>query len=232
LRTVWRTVGRPILEAALALVLAALLAECVLAAVASTGAVEPGLHAGGSRLSPPAFLLHAAGTQMGLLVVTGVLLLTRGGRVPLRIARRDLAPSVLGLLVLLSINVLASWGMEELREAYLGVPEIPMGVMGVLVVAVAAGFAPVAEELFFREALLCRVFAASPRPFAILLTSFGFGALHLGVGGPVLFLALSGMGAVLAVVRLRTGSLGAAIVIHAANNLAALALATSGGTSP
>ncbi len=58
----------------------------------------------------------------------------------------------------------------------------------------------------------------------------GLGCLHLTVGGPLLFLALSVRGIVLGFVRLRTGSLGPAILVHAVNNLSAILLALGGGT--
>ncbi len=227
--TWWSAAGRPLLESALAVVLASLVAELVLVAVPGTGGSEPGSLAAGPRLTGPAFLVRVASTAIGLLVMSCVLLLARPGRIRLRIGRRGLVLCGLGLLGLLSINALASWGIKEIQEDYRGFPEIPPGVMGMLVIAVGAAFAPVAEELFFREALLCRVLVATPRPLAILVTSLGFGALHLAAGGALLFLALSAMGVVLAVVRLRTDSLGAAILIHAANNLAALLLASASG---
>jgi len=181
-------------------------------------------------MAGPDFIARALSTQAGLLVASAALLLARPGRVPLRITRRGLAWSALGLTALLSINLAASWGMERAREAYLGLPQIPTGVIGMLVVLVGALSAPLAEELFFREALLCRVLGSSPRLFAIVVSSLLFGALHLGVGGPVLFVGLSAMGLALAVVRVRSGSLGAAILAHAANNLVAFLLAAGQDT--
>ena len=172
-------------------------------------------------MPPGTFLVRALATDLGLLAASlGVLAFFPGG-VRLRLRAREILPVVVSFAAMFSVNLLASWAIGATGEPYSGLPEIPRGLLGAAVVLTAAVAAPASEELFFREALLARVFAGTPRAFALGTTSVGFSALHLGAGGPLLFLALTGMGLVLGFLRLRTGSLGAAILVHGANNLAA-----------
>lgn len=85
----------------------------------------------------------------------------------------------------------------------------------VLLLVVAA---PVLEEFLFRGFLLHRWGTRWNPPVAVLLTSLLFGILHGNVIGLTLF------GLVMALLYLRTNSLGVAIAIHALNNAIAASL--------
>lgn len=128
------------------------------------------------------------------------------------------------LLVVVGINLAGTWTMRRVGESYTGMPEIdgPWAAGAVLIAAVVV--APVAEEWFFREVVLVRCFPDGPTPLALAVSSIGFGALHLGSGGPVLIATLTALGFALGWLRLRTGSIGPPIVVHGAQNLVALGL--------
>jgi hypothetical protein len=92
--------------------------------------------------------------------------------------------------------------------------------------------APLAEEILFRHVLLRRFAVAGRASAGVAVTSLLFAAMHEpvpGAAGVVPWLAAlllyAAMGAGFAVIYLRTGRLGAAVVAHAACNAAALALA-------
>lgn len=179
------------------------------------------------------FVVIAVATDLALLVVGALLLGVYPGRTRTRIrldlTARALRLSFVALAAVLVVNALGAWIMSSRGEVYTGLPRLPGGWKWLVLLLTAAAMAPVAEELFFREALLSRVFAASARPLAIVLASAAFGLLHAAAGGPVLVLALTFMGIVLAILRVRTGSLGPSILVHAANNLLAICFAGASG---
>ncbi len=85
----------------------------------------------------------------------------------------------------------------------------------------AVVFAPMVEELLFRGVLLRALLRKFPPAAAVIGSSVVFALVHY-VGDPntLPFLpALAGLGAVLAVVTLKTGDLSMAIWIHAGFNL-------------
>ncbi|HEX9709020.1 MAG TPA: CPBP family intramembrane glutamic endopeptidase [Candidatus Thermoplasmatota archaeon] len=88
-----------------------------------------------------------------------------------------------------------------------------------------AVLAPVAEELFFRGYALGGLAQRGYVGPGVIITSALFAAIHLN---PFTFIPLMAAGTVLAGVYLRTGSLVAPIVGHAANNFLALTLAYFG----
>lgn len=216
----------PLIVSALALLFAALVAMLIQVSIARLTGVS--LDVTEAPMAPETFLLGALGIDAGLLAASMALFVAFPGTIRPGVNRRDLVYALASFAVVFSVNLLASWGMQAVGESYTGLPEIPHGVGGVVLILAAAIVAPSAEELFFREALLSRVFAGSSRGFAIAVTSLAFGALHWSAGGPLLLATLTGMGVVLGMLRVRTGSLGAAILVHGTNNLAAILLALSG----
>ena len=104
---------------------------------------------------------------------------------------------------------------------------------GWILMACAAIGAPIAEELVWRGGLQSALLRASqelgrPRPwFAILATSVLFATIHISVVPPHALPTLFALSVVLGLVRERTGSLLAPIIVHAmfngANLVAALA---------
>ncbi len=98
----------------------------------------------------------------------------------------------------------------------------------------AVVFAPMVEELLFRGVLLRALLRKFPPAAAVIGSSVVFALVHY-VGDPntLPFLpALAGLGAVLAVVTLKTGDLSMAIWIHAGFNLTTTIwfLSTSGSS--
>jgi len=91
----------------------------------------------------------------------------------------------------------------------------------VLFVIGAVIFAPVVEELLFRGVLLRSLLRKVAPATAVLVSAVVFALVHY-VGDPntLPFLpALTGLGAVLAIVALRTGDLSTSMFIHAGFNL-------------
>ncbi len=96
--------------------------------------------------------------------------------------------------------------------------------LGVLTVAVLA---PLTEEVYFRGLVLGWIRRHWGMAWAIGLSSLAFGVMHLkwltpgGATGMVATGELVAMGALLALVAVRTGSLWTSVITHAVNNLLA-----------
>lgn len=226
--TPWVRWWKPLLLGSLAIFVAALVAPLVQVPIAKATGVSLAW-SGDVPLSPQAFLILALGTDTGLFAASVMILLLVPGTIRFGLRRGDLLRAGATFAALFSVNLAASWGMQRTEEPYLGLPEIPHGLLGVFLVFSATAVAPTLEELFFREALLCRVFAPSSRVFALAVTSVTFGALHVFAGGMFLFLALTSMGVLLGLLRMKTGSLGPSILVHALNNLLAILLTLAAG---
>ena len=137
-------------------------------------------------------------------------------------------------LALLPATLALAWLTCALIEALGGQPPQTQPIIESLLLpqtrraaAIAAGLVsvlltPAAEELLHRDVLLGALRVHRGDAAAVALSSLFFGLLHLHL--PVTP-ALVFLGAVLAVVRIRTGSLLACIAAHATFNAANLALA-------
>ncbi len=204
-----------------AAVLAAAILQALAASVLGTG--TPAATEGRGLAAVP-FLVQALSTEGGLLFGAWLVLRLSPGALDLRVRREHLARCGVGFAALFTVNFVGAWTMSLTGEPYSGVPDIPPGIAGLGVVLAASIVAPFVEEVFFREALFRRVFQDWPPIGAAILTSVAFGALHAQVGGPVLVASLAAMGLVLSWLRRTTGSLGPAILVHAANNCVALLL--------
>jgi membrane protease YdiL (CAAX protease family) len=92
-------------------------------------------------------------------------------------------------------------------------------------------FAPLVEELLFRGVLLRGLLRKVEPATAVLISAVIFALVHyLGDPNTLPFLpALAGLGAVLAVVALRSGDLSASIFIHAGFNLTTTVLFLASG---
>ena len=224
----WEAGIRPTLVTVFALLWVVLVAGVFQLLISRIAGLPLELPDSASRMPTSTFLLRALGTDAGLILAGFALFFARPGTLRLAVSRRDLLRSAMALLLLLGVNVLASWGMHLTGEEVGGFPEIPEGLGGLALVLAAGGLAPAAEEFFFREALLCRAFPRGSGALGLAVTSVAFGAMHLTSGGPLLFGALCVMGVVLGRLRLKTGSLGPVILVHAANNLSALLFAGGG----
>lgn len=100
--------------------------------------------------------------------------------------------------------------LEAMRQQQLG-----FGAIALLAFA-AVFMAPLSEELFFRGVLLDGLRAQLKRPWtAILISSVAFASIH---GQPQDQFPLATLGAMLAYLRLRTGSLTACVLAHALFN--------------
>jgi membrane protease YdiL (CAAX protease family) len=104
----------------------------------------------------------------------------------------------------------------------------------VLFVIGAVVFAPLVEELLFRGVLLRGLLRRTEPATAVLLSAVIFAFVHF-IGDPntLPFLpALAGLGAVLAVVAIRSGDLSTSIFIHAGFNLTTTILFLASGGKP
>jgi membrane protease YdiL (CAAX protease family) len=95
----------------------------------------------------------------------------------------------------------------------------------------AVVFAPLVEELLFRGVLLRSLLRKVTPATAVLISAVIFALVHyIGDPNTLPFLpALTGLGAVLALVALRTGDLSASIFIHAGFNLTTTILFLASG---
>jgi membrane protease YdiL (CAAX protease family) len=147
-----------------------------------------------------------------------------------RVRWRDLA---IGAVVALAVQLLVLPGIAFVLRPLLGEPEVSGPVKDLLdqagglkfmglVLSVAVG-APIVEELFFRGLLLRSLQHRFPDGVAVALSALAFGLAHgsaLPVDAVVLVMvSLSVFGAVLALLAIRTGRLGAGMVAHAIFNL-------------
>ncbi len=186
--------------------------------------------AGGAPLAADVFTALALGTDASLLFCAAFLLaLLGGGPVPLRPPLNATLPSLAALGAVVGLNAAGSSAVSWLGESYLGLPRARSFGEVAAVGAVGCLLAPLAEELFFREILLVRIFPEGRRGFGIAVSSLLFGLLHAGSVGPVHMATLALMGLALAWLRVRTASLGPPIAVHAANNALALVLGVQGG---
>lgn len=84
---------------------------------------------------------------------------------------------------------------------------------------------PIMEEIVFRGFVFSRLDKAMPTVLAVIITSVLFGLIH----GSVLWAAwAAAVGVVLNIVRIKTGSLVPAIIVHICNNTTSLILSEVG----
>ncbi len=222
-RRAWDGVVRPLLLCAAALAGVLLLAFGFTLGLGAIPGVRLELPPEGQAMPAPTFVALAVATDVSLFLVAILAMALSPAPLRLVVDRRSLWPLPIGLLGVGATNAVGSFTISRLGEPYL-LPSISGPLQQAAVLAVAVAMAPACEELFFREVLLARVLAPSPRLFAVVVSSALFGALHFSSGGMALLATLFVMGLVLAWLRLRTRSLGPPILVHAANNLLALLL--------
>lgn len=112
-----------------------------------------------------------------------------------------------------------------------GLEQSDWGVWGKVQLALGAiVVAPLFEEFFFRGLLLRAAWVLSERAWvAVLISGVLFGLIHSGM--PAHIIPLSIFGAILAVVRIQTGSLSLCLLIHALFNLRPFVLIWFGGVT-
>jgi len=103
------------------------------------------------------------------------------------------------------------------------ISEEPTSLAAVLAIVYGALVAPFIEELVFRGLLLVPIADRAGPGIAVLMTSLLFGLMHLT--DPLSVPPLVLFGALLAVLRLRSGSLGPPTLLHVGNNVLAFSLA-------
>ncbi len=79
--------------------------------------------------------------------------------------------------------------------------------------------APIAEELLCRRIMLDGLKERFSERTALIVSAVIFGAMHIIAGGPALALGATVMGLLLGLVYVKTGSLRAAVIVHAVANL-------------
>lgn len=127
-----------------------------------------------------------------------------------------LAQLVLVPLLAWPVLVLSGKTLDDLERPARELSERATSTSGtVLFFLIVVVCAPIAEELFFRGLVLRAIEKRFGLPWAVAGSSLFFGATHFQ---PLQFLALSGAGAVFALVAVRADRLGAAIIAHMAFN--------------
>jgi len=171
-------------------------------------------------------------TLIGIaLVVAGRQPRARLRLLPSRLAPRDVAVAVLGILALSqaldSLVLLLEVGTGPALE-WMNRTLASASRAGLLLAVIVVGLlAPVGEELFFRGYMLTRLRRAWSAGPAILVTAIAFGVIH---GEWVHGVLAAGIGIYLGVVAERAGSVVPAIVCHVANNTASVLLSALVGS--
>lgn len=125
-----------------------------------------------------------------------------------------------GLLLAVACSVVIEPVLDLFPEAWFDWMNAQIG-RGGWTLAATVVMAPLLEEMLFRGEVQRTVAASGGAWRGVLLSAALFGLVHLV---PMQVISAFVIGVVLAYVYLRTGSLGAVIVLHAVNNAAAYAL--------
>ena len=121
----------------------------------------------------------------------------------------------------LNLELLTHLGVEDGMQDILAAFIADGGAQGSAVVWLSAGLViPVCEEILFRGALYGALRRVTPAPVAIAISAIVFGLLH---DAPAL-LPVAALGAVMAWLYERTGSLAAPIALHVLHNTLQLAI--------
>jgi membrane protease YdiL (CAAX protease family) len=146
----------------------------------------------------------------------------------LRVRARDwwALPLGTGCAVAFGLLVLPlTWLVDE-RQAVVDDLNDATGAELAVFAVMAALLAPVFEELIFRGLLLRSLLFLMPIVAAVTVTAVAFGAVHFLGGNPLGTLAvlpaLIGLGAVAAVLAVRSGELSQPILLHVGFNLLAV----------
>lgn len=123
---------------------------------------------------------------------------------------------LMGAAVALMIQGILSLLPEVLLEAYMNQAQnivnasLPVTILATVIVA------PIVEEIVFRELILSALRKAMPLPVAIVLSTLLFAVSH----GQLLWICYTFvLGVVLCVIRVKTGTCSASILVHAVFNL-------------
>lgn len=154
------------------------------------------------------------------------------------ISRQDVLVGVIAALVaqfvvvpLVTIALYPLLGDPDVGAPVRDLVDSAGGVKAVGLVLMAAVGAPLVEELFFRGLVLRSLARRVGQVLAVVGSSVIFGVSHLNdlpLDATIVVMAgLSALGVVLAVLAVRTGRLGSAIVAHATFNAISLAFAFS-----
>ena len=186
----------------------------------------------------PALGLSAVSQGGTAMVVLAIVLRREGGLATLGLrhltpGRRSMfavgcyllsLPTLMGLGSLTAALFAAQGAAPPVQDTALlveqGLAEHPL-----LIAALVALVIPLLEEVLFRGFLLEVLVSRAGVAVGIILSSALFALLH----GMAVFLPIFGLALVLACVKLRTRSLGAAWMIHALHNGATTLLITGGG---
>ncbi len=114
---------------------------------------------------------------------------------------------------------------EELVEGFVSGNSQLMSIPLWQSVVCTAILVPIMEEIVFRGFVFSRLDKAMPTVLAVIITSVLFGAIH----GSILWAAwAAAVGVVLNIVRIKSGSLIPAIILHVCNNTSSLILSEVG----
>jgi len=166
------------------------------------------------QLPAALYIVFVAVRRSGGLAALGVKRLTAGARVRYTVARYILAlPMIFGLAALTSFIYLLAGEELATQGAALVIAE-GLESDPLLIFLFAAVLIPLLEEILFRGFLLELLVARGGKLFGIVASSALFAWMH----GSEVFLPIFGLAVVLAVVKLRTRSLGAAWLVHGLHN--------------
>ncbi len=125
--------------------------------------------------------------------------------------------TALGILGNAALNVIMNLlDVARFFPDYDAMMEMAMGGSPLFLVLAVVILAPLVEELIFRGLVMGHLLTKMKRPYAIALSSVIFGLIHLN---PLQILYAALMGALLALIYVRAGTIWAAIFAHAGFNL-------------
>ncbi len=202
-----------------------LAAQALPGGAAAPSAAPPGSHAWHLLMLPDA-IGKIAGAAVCAALLAQRPIFARSRLRPLRAAGIGLLTALVAMPIVYgqAIVVERAWkwidpsAQPPLHATLIALRDSEWGAWGTVQLCVAAGvLAPLAEELFFRGLLLGALWSTTGRAWlSILLSAAIFGAVHFAV--PQSVLPLMTMGVVFGFVRLRTRSLAACVIAHAAFN--------------
>ncbi len=135
------------------------------------------------------------------------------------VLKKCILPCVAAFLYSVGFSMLAEGnsGMIQNSVAHFSAKLPWLGM--VMMVANLLILAPIAEELLYRRIMLDGLKQRFSERTALILSAAIFGAMHIMAGGPALAIGATVMGLLLGIVYVKTGSLRAAVITHAAANL-------------
>lgn len=155
------------------------------------------------------------------------------GRTMLAAVPLTISSTAVSMTLLIVSTLVSAWFVDSQvsHPVLRGLDNSDWGVWGKVQLAIGAIIvAPLFEEFYFRGLLLRAAWFVSRRVWiAVLVSGIAFGLIHSGI--PQHMFPLAVFGAILAVIRIKTGSIALCVLVHALFNLRPFVLIWFGGVT-